>query len=102
LRNKSINIVFLALFHLAVLIVPVTIKDSHHHASTFDNPIGNTLSKAKKICPICQFEFVNFIPNKLTRISFFQPASPLKNSELVSSEFRLSFSSFSHRAPPVL
>jgi hypothetical protein len=105
LRNKRIHIAFFALFQLMVFVAPVMIKTTHYHvreySDTVNGSFGKTLSKAEKPCPICQFEFINVIQTKLQQTTFPLPKCSLKNSDLFSQEFQLSFSSFSHRAPPV-
>jgi hypothetical protein len=104
-KDKSIHIIILALFHLLVFITPISVKSEHTHAQknncVFNSSPGKIISKATKPCPICQFEFVHFITSATKQYDVFQIAKPLKNSKLVSVEINFPFTSFSHRAPPV-
>jgi hypothetical protein len=83
-----------------VFIIPITIKDTHHHAKEYESSSSGTkITAASQICLICQFEFIHFISTQ--QVQFYQPVISLKNQELLAPKFRVSFSSFSHRAPPI-
>lgn len=104
--RKKINIIILALFHLLVFVFPYTIKDIHHHETHYLHILyqatdGKLVSKAEKPCPICQFEFVNFIRKDSFKYCIYQLANFLKDSEIVPQSYSIAFTSFLHRAPPL-
>jgi len=104
LKRKQLYIVFLSWLQLIVLIAAFTIKYTHHHADEQlqknQTNKGITLSKTENPCPICQFEFVHFISKEIKHTCISQPVSNVINIELSNQIFKISFYSFSLRAPP--
>jgi len=102
-RKNRINIILLAIFHIALLLNPLVLKSVHKHDSSIQQNSQQqfpSIGKHLEDCPICKFEFVNFIVK-----------SPLKFTALISSSkvnfptvtFRVvpqPFCYFQHRAPP--
>ncbi len=87
-----------------VFIAPFIIKGFHHHCkeyTTISNlPSNKIIAIKERPCPICQFEFVNFILENIEYASIYRTPVYLKNSDLFSQAFNFTFSSFSRRAPP--
>jgi len=102
-RKNRINIILLAIFHIALLINPIVLKSVHKHVSPIQQNFNQqfpSFNKHHEECLICQFEFVNFIaetPLKVTPIiSSSKVNYPLTTSQVVPT----AFSYFQHRAPP--
>ena len=103
MSKNRINIILLAIFHIALLLNPIVIKSVHKHNSPIQQNCyqhSPSIDKHQEDCPICRFEFVTFIVK-----------SPLKYTALVASNkvnFPFStfhvvpqpFCYFQHRAPP--
>ena len=103
MRKNRINIILLAIFHIALLLNPIILKSAHRHSLPIQqncNQHSTSIDKQQKDCPICKFEFVNFIVK-----------SPLKYTALITSNkvnFPVAtfhvvpqpFCYFQHRAPP--
>jgi hypothetical protein len=104
-KNKKSNRISLVLFHLLVFLMPLIIKSSHHHVNGFSYfPLSSTeqtIRTAEGPCPICQFEFVNVISTTTEQNQLFEFQKHQYNSELVSPEYKITFTYFSHRAPPI-
>ena len=98
------NIVFLALFHLMVLLWPLVAKPLHHHTigkhhiSSFH---GRAISAHDRRCLICEFEFVSFIQPHLINTSVRFTPIVVKNPILVCPEIQVVHSLSQLRAPPV-
>jgi hypothetical protein len=105
-NKRKINIIILALFHLLVLSFPFAIKDIHHHETNYlyiyQTDDGKLLSKAEKPCPICQFEFFSFIGGDPQSYWIRQPVCPIKNCNSVQQAYKVPFSSYLLRAPPLV
>jgi hypothetical protein len=103
-RRKRQYILFFALLQLMVFIAPMAIKLIHHHETervVFSHTTNKTLAKDKEQCPICHFEFVNFIPGNRENISTcFQDIAVLLNSGPISPLLNSPLQFFSNRAPP--
>ena len=104
MRRKGHHIIFFALLQLLVFITPTVIKLIHHHeVEQFVLQFNSNKSVAKDHdqCPICHFEFVNFVSSDHDKLDFdiqntmvllcLGHTSPLSNTPL---QF------FSNRAPP--
>ena len=105
MKSKRLHIAIFAIFQLLVFITPDSIKAIHHHkvelnAITKDNE-HPLISKVPKSCPICNFEFVNFIFKDTSSYSYFKFENTLKKPEPVLQEYKFSFNAYLHRAPPL-
>jgi hypothetical protein len=105
-KRREFNIIILALFHLLVFITPFAIKDMHHHETssldiTYQADYGTVLSKAEKPCPVCQFEFFNFISDDPITNWICRPVCLVKNCTSVQQVHTIPFSSYLLRAPPL-
>lgn len=104
LKIRSIHISIITYFYLAIFISALVIKDTHHCTFSHDilvkNAHSSLLSKAEKPCPICQFEFVHFISKSFEHIFVCHSVSCTINTRLADDIYKISFSSYSHRAPP--
>jgi hypothetical protein len=66
-RRKRLYIIFFALLQLAVFLSPMAIKLFHHHEIeriVLLQTTNKTIASLNEQCPICHFEFVNFISTK--------------------------------------
>lgn len=101
--HKNINITLLTLFQLLIFVAPLTIKAGHHHESDSlsSSPLfpGKTVSKEEH-CPICNFEFVNFINQPLSAYFFSHQACAIDSTVSVERVFRHLLMYVSLRAPP--
>jgi len=88
-----------------VFLTPDIVKATHHHNVELQfihqGQGPNFLSKASKSCPICNFEFVNFIFKGASPYYYFQSISTIKKPEPVFQEYNFSFTAYLHRAPPL-
>jgi hypothetical protein len=103
MKNRNVNIAFLALFQLLIFVAPLTIKAGHRHepdpVSSFHVFSCKTVSKEVR-CLICSFEFVTYnIPN-LSAYFYFQRACKIELIVSVEEVFHPLLSYFSLRAPP--
>jgi len=63
-KRKRLHIILFAWLQLMVFVTPMVIKLAHHHEANSINVVQTTqktLVKDNEQCPICHFEFVNFI-----------------------------------------
>jgi hypothetical protein len=85
--------------------MPDSIKAIHHHkvefsAITRDNE-HPLISTPPRSCPICNFEFVNFIFKDTSPYFNFKFENTLKKPEPVLQECKFSFTAYLYRAPPL-
>ena len=103
MKNRNINIAFLALFQLLIFVAPLTIKAGHHHepeqVSSWPLFSGKTVSKELR-CLICSFEFVTYNIPHLSVYFCFQRACPIDLSVSAEKVFMPFLMYFSLRAPP--
>jgi len=82
----------------------MVIKIVHHHEVervVFLHTTDKTLTKDNEQCPICHFEFVNFISTNNEKPSCdFQKIMLLISSGQTSQLLNTPFQFFSNRAPP--
>jgi hypothetical protein len=88
-----------------VFITPNSIKAIHHHKSELIafKKVNNIseISKSTKSCPICNFEFVNFIFKDSSPDFYIKFENSFKKPELIIQEYKFSFTAYLHRAPPL-
>jgi hypothetical protein len=103
-RNRNLNIAFLALFQLLIFVAPLIIKAEHHRESDSGSSshwfAGNTFSKEEH-CFICSFEFVTFINQLLPAYFFLDLACAINFTLPIEQIFKFFFLYFSLRAPPI-
>jgi hypothetical protein len=103
-RRKRIHIIFFALLQLVVFITPLAIKLFHHHEIVriaLIQTTTKTLAKYNEQCPICHFEFVNFIPtNNESSHSYSHKLVLLLCSGETRQLINTPLQFFSNRAPP--
>jgi hypothetical protein len=103
-RRKRLYIIFFALLQLAVFISPLVIKLFHHHEIeriVLIQTTNKTLANHNEQCPICHFEFVNFISTKNeTTQSYSNKYILLLSSGETRHLFNCPLQFFSNRAPP--
>ncbi len=102
--NKSKrNIIFLIHFHLVVLLLPLLIKEVHHHAhdqSSITFHHDKTVSQTSPHCYICDFEYVSFVVPQIVNTSVkFTPIIVIK-ADILNSIIQTLYSLSSLRAPP--
>ena len=105
MRRKGHHIIFFALLQLLVFITPSVVKLIHHHEvelSVLQFNSNKSIAKDHDRCPICHFEFVNFISSNSEKQSFnFQNLVILlclgQTSQLLNTPHQF----FSNRAPPL-
>ena len=87
-----------------VFVTPMGIKLIHHHKverMVFLHTTDKTLTKDFNQCPICHFEFVNFIStNSEKSWSDYQNFILLLSSGLTSELLNTPLQFYSNRAPP--
>ena len=103
-RRKRLYIIFFALLQLVVFISPLVIKLFHHHEIeriVLIQTTNKTLANHNEQCPICHFEFVNFIStkNEITQ-SYSNKFILLLSSGETRHLFNSPLQFFSNRAPP--
>jgi hypothetical protein len=103
-RRKRLYIIFFALLQLVVFLSPLVIKFFHHHEIeriVFTQTTNKTIANHYEQCPICHFEFVNFIStnNEITQ-SFSNKFILLISSGETRHLFNSPLQFFSNRAPP--
>ena len=104
MRRKGQHIIFFAMLQLLVFITPTVIKLIHHHEVeqfVLQNNTNKSLAKDHDQCPICHFEFVNFISSNSEKLSFDSQNIVIilslgQTSQLINSPLQF----FSNRAPP--
>ncbi|MDP4275448.1 MAG: hypothetical protein Q8907_14325 [Bacteroidota bacterium] len=106
LRRKNIAFSFLVIFHLLVFTTAYTVKIVHHHPEGKQNiaaafQTGKTVFSTHHPCPICQFEFVNFLAKNLTQYFYNNFYIRLVNFNQIRQYVQAEFSCFAHRAPPL-
>lgn len=104
MKSKRLHIAIFAIFQLLVFITPDSIKAIHHHKSELIavkevNDIS-VFSKSSKSCPICNFEFVNFIFKDPSPDFYIKFENSVKKPELIIQEYKFSFTAYLYRAPP--
>lgn len=99
MKSKTVNIAFLALFHVLLFVAPFTAK-ALHHDERIDSFIPGILSSKEDYCPICHFEFVAFKHPVLSKVIMSQHESvvdfPIENDKV----FIPCLIYFTLRAPP--
>jgi len=87
-----------------VFITPLAIKFFHHHEIVriaLIQTTNKTLAEYNEQCPICHFEFVNFIPtNNENTHSYSQSLVLLLSSGETRQLINTPLQFFSNRAPP--
>jgi len=100
-RNNLIRLIFV---HLLLLAYPLVSKTFHvHHAEGVHHQLStNTcFNQPEDSCPVCDFEFYNFVPS--TSISTFvaQHRISVYNTPVPQAAYIPFIQFFSLRAPPV-
>jgi hypothetical protein len=100
-RNNLIRLIFL---HLLLLAYPLVSKTFHvHHNDEVQNHFSANpcFGQVEDFCPVCDFEFYNFVPSQLITVS----VAPISISVFDTSAPQAIYLSckqyFSLRAPPV-
>jgi hypothetical protein len=99
MKNKLVNIAFLAFFHLFLFVTPLTVKALHHGVHETSCIPGIAIAKDNH-CPICHFEFVSFKqPTQVAVLNMLQE-HPIELLRVVDKVFLPFLVYFTLRAPP--
>ncbi len=100
-RNNLIRLIFI---HLLLLVYPLVSKTIHvHHEKPVHHEflVQVCFDQPEEICPVCDFEFLNFIPSAEQTVSDTQFIIPVKISPAPHIGHHQFVEYFSLRAPPV-
>ncbi|MDD2305455.1 MAG: hypothetical protein PHP53_12210 [Prolixibacteraceae bacterium] len=100
-RNNLIRLIFV---HLLLLAYPLVSKTFHvHHGERISHGFSTCASvdKPEDSCPVCDFEFYNFVPAASNAVLVSQHCISVYNSPDPQAAFIPFINYFSLRAPPV-
>jgi hypothetical protein len=100
-RNNLIRLIFV---HLLLLAYPLVSKTLHvHHGEEIHHDFSAHVcfDQPEESCPVCDFEFYNFVPSQSIITSVALHTIPVDNSPTTQIAFVPFLQYFSLRAPPV-
>jgi hypothetical protein len=100
-RNNLIRLIFV---HLLLLAYPLVSKTFHvHHAERVSHALSACASfdQPKDSCPVCDFEFYNFVPSTSISVFVAQHCISVYNTSVPQAAYIPFIHFFSLRAPPV-
>ena len=98
------NLIRLVVIHLLLLVYPLVSKTIHvHHGKLQHHDISNNLclENPKEFCPVCDFEFYNFVPSTQQIHFIALRIIPVYNSPAPHIGHNQFVNYFSLRAPPI-
>jgi hypothetical protein len=100
-RNNLIRLIFV---HLVLLAFPLVSKTFHvHHEEGMHHQLSTNIffDLPEDPCPVCNFEFYNFVPDTSISIFVAQPHISVHNTPVRQVAYIPFIQFFSLRAPPV-
>jgi len=100
-QNNLIRLIFLHLLLLAYPLVDKTLHVHHGERTIHEFSVNTCFELPENLCPVCDFEFYNFVPSQEIIASVALQSISVHNTpepQVASIPF---FQYFSLRAPPV-
>jgi len=99
-RNNLIRLIFVHLLLLAYPLVSKTLHVHHEEGSHHEFSVHACFAQPEESCPVCDFEFYNFVPSQPITTSVALHTIPVYNSPEPRIAFVQFIKYFSLRAPP--
>jgi len=100
-RNNLIRLIFV---HLLLLVYPLVSKTFHvHHGEEVHHNFSSNacFDRTEDFCPVCDFEFYNFVPSQPITTSVALQSISVYNTPAPQTVFVPFIQYFSLRAPPI-
>jgi hypothetical protein len=101
-QNNLIRLIFVHLLLLAYPLVSKTFHVHHDEGEHCECFAYTCFNQPEESCPVCDFEFYNFIPSQLILASVDQHTIPVVNSPALRIVFVPFIKYFQLRAPPAV